>query len=1020
VAQSSGITSSFVGRAADLATASAGLASTEAGSPAHLLIAGEAGVGKSRFLAQVAWQADARGFRVVGAGCVPVGQAGLPYGPIAEILRLLARDLETTLLHEALGRQGLELARLAPDLRSEPIAPDETTSSAVRDDWAQAQLFDALSSFLRRLAGDRPLLLVIEDVHWADPGTRDAITFLIPALRTSSVMLALSFRSDELHRRHPALPWLAEIERAGDLRRIDLQPFDELETAAFLAGLGVQHRSLEWASRIHRRSDGNAFFIEELVMAGAGTPDAARLPSTLREILLARISSAPETTQAVLRLAAVAGRRVDDDLLERLAGLPPADLDNALRAAVSTHLLVSDDAGPSGGYAFRHALLQEAVYDEVLPGERRRLHRAFAEALEARLEAGASSATASWAEVAHHWASAHVDDRASLASIRAAEVARSALAYASAQAEYERALELWESLPDPSAVLGMDRIELLDRAAEAADFAGDSVRAVVLRRESATLAKAGGDRTRAAFVQQKLGRSFWLAGDTEASLAAAEEAEALLEGAAPSLARAKVLAGKGQILMLVDRYEEAIEVCREAVDVARAIGAREVEGHALNSMGTAMAAHGRCEEGFRALAESLSIAREMRVPVEELRAYVNTIDACRLCGREEEGAALAETAIRRSEELGMGKMYGQVLASGGSLINYLIGHWTDAARLAATAGQLLALGRNNEIYDLAYAIELTVATAEPAVVAPKLARLAVLLEGQPTEAQYLGPYAVASGVFARWQGRPNDARATVREALEALRSGTALYFFTRLHRIGAWAEADLALQARARRAEDEAAEAVEAAGRHAADAAAVLDRIGADIRTRGEPAADVATAHAEVARASGRSDPIEWEALAHRWEDVKRPYVAAYARWRAAEAWLEHGDRTAAAAALRTAARTVTDLGERPLGEAITSLARRSRIELSNSATSAEASDKGAPVTPEAIDGYGLTARERDVLALIADGRTNREIADALFISENTAGVHVSRILGKLNVSRRAEAGALAIRLGAADRRAGR
>jgi DNA-binding NarL/FixJ family response regulator len=149
---------------------------------------------------------------------------------------------------------------------------------------------------------------------------------------------------------------------------------------------------------------------------------------------------------------------------------------------------------------------------------------------------------------------------------------------------------------------------------------------------------------------------------------------------------------------------------------------------------------------------------------------------------------------------------------------------------------------------------------------------------------------------------------------------------------------------------------------------------------------------------------------------VKRPYTAAYARWRAAEAWLEHGDRTAAAVALQTAARTVTDLGERPLAAAIVALARRSRIELSKSATPAEPSEQAAPVTPHAIDGYGLTARERDVLALIADGRTNREIADALFISENTAGVHVSRILGKLNVARRAEAGALAIRLGAADR----
>jgi DNA-binding CsgD family transcriptional regulator len=299
-----------------------------------------------------------------------------------------------------------------------------------------------------------------------------------------------------------------------------------------------------------------------------------------------------------------------------------------------------------------------------------------------------------------------------------------------------------------------------------------------------------------------------------------------------------------------------------------------------------------------------------------------------------------------------------------------------------------------------------VATAEPSIAEPLLARLAELLEGQPAEAQFAGQYAVGRAEFELWAGRPAAASAAVEDGLAWLAAGSAYYFVTRLHRMGAWAQADLATYHRARRALGQAEEAVRRAEQHQRDARAILAKLATDAADHGEPGADLMTVRAEVARANGASDPDLWHATAERWDAQERPYVAACARWREAEALLERGGRSAATRPLREAARVARELGARSLLAAIESLARRGRIDVTTVDPEME-----QPRSEAAPDVYGLTAREREVLALIADGRTNREIADALFISENTAGVHVSRILAKLNVSRRTEAAAIAIRL---------
>ena len=304
----------------------------------------------------------------------------------------------------------------------------------------------------------------------------------------------MTFRSDELHRRHPLLPWLAELERAGGLGRVDLRRLDPAETRDLVAAITGSAPTAERAELIHRRSDGNPFFVEELLVADRDAAGRERLPPTLREVLLGRIAAVSDATQAVLGAAAVAGRRVDHDLLDAIAGLPEATLHEALGAAVASQLLVVEGEGRGDdGYAFRHALLQEVVYDDLLPGERKRLHRACATALSVRRIGDGAAAAAHWAELAHHWSAAHDDVAALEASIRAAEAAEGTFAFLAAQGHYERALGLWSEVADPEIVSGMDRPSLLARAAMTAFLNRDGRRDVALRREAVAEVDAAAD-----------------------------------------------------------------------------------------------------------------------------------------------------------------------------------------------------------------------------------------------------------------------------------------------------------------------------------------------------------------------------------------------------------------------------------------------------------------------------------------------------------------------------------------------
>src|SRR5215211_4284735 len=386
----------LVGRDAEVARLNAALERAAAGRPAIVVVAGEAGVGKTRLVAGLLGRAGERGAVALSGGCLDVGEGVLAYAPMVEALRPLVGVLDAGELERVLGGARGELARLVPEL-----GPPDGGRPAEAP-LAPTRLFELLLGVLHRLAERGPVLLVVEDLHWADQSIRDLLGFLVRNLR-GGVALVLTFRSDELHRRRPLRPFLAELDRSGRAERLELDRLGRRELAELLAAILEEPAAPALVAEILGRSEGNPFFAEELLAAHL---DGTRLPSALRDVVLARVEALSEPTQRVLEVAAVAGSRVDHELLAAVVEQETDELVGLLREAVTRHVLAVDEAN---AYVFRHALVQEAIYDDLLPVQRGPLHAAYARALERRIErrgdgSGASSdSVVERGQLAYHW-----------------------------------------------------------------------------------------------------------------------------------------------------------------------------------------------------------------------------------------------------------------------------------------------------------------------------------------------------------------------------------------------------------------------------------------------------------------------------------------------------------------------------------------------------------------------------------------------------------------------------------------
>jgi DNA-binding CsgD family transcriptional regulator len=981
------ISSRFIGRRQELAELEQSLTDAAAGRPQMVFLAGESGVGKTRLLRELTVAAEESGARVLGGACIELGEDELPYAPLVGALRPLQRGDDPVLAGLPEVTRG-ELSRLIPEL-GEPSGEPESERGE-----AQRRLFDAFLELIASIGADQPVLLWIEDIHWADRSTRSFLRFLAASLTEERVLVIATYRSDELHRRHPLRPLLAELERSPCARRMALERFDRGELADQLADILGASPAAGVIDRMYGRSEGNPLFTEELLAAGVDA--RGPLPPSLREALLLRVERLPDESQRLLRLLAVAGR-ADDALLADTAAVDPAALTATMRETIAAQIVVADDAGR---YGFRHALLREVLYDDLLPGERAELHLTFAHALEraAAEREGAFMATG----IAHHYYSAGDQPRALAAALVAARAVQRLHAYGEAASLLDRALDLWGRVPDPESLTGEDLGEVLTRAGRAHYLSGEEEVGAALYERAVEQIDEEADPERAAAVLAALATCQWSLGQADRSRATQRRGLELLPAGVDSPARARLLAQRVRFLLLQGRFREVRDEAPEALEAAERAGLGPEAG-VLNRLGVAMFALGDEAGARERLEQSLEISHRSGSADDLATAYLNYADALHNAAHSSEAR---ETALRGLAEVRERTQGGwsrslRWIRLNLAEIEFDLGNWELAAE------QLPPSGTRYQGVALAHArlrnAQLAVGRGDDRQARADLEQADELLTNA-LEPQYIAVLASLGAELERRAGDLDAARSRVDRGLDRIQfcseDGARL---AQVAAEGASVEADAA--ERARDLGDAAAEAA-AVGR-----AETMTELVAAAAEDGGPieAALLANAEAELGRASADDDPDRWAAAATAWEATERPYPRAVALWRRAQAELAGGDRDAASRSLAEAIATADRLGAGWLQAEVQGLAARGRLSL---AAAEDAADEGDEAPEPEL--FGLTPRERQVLALLASGATNREIAAELFMAEKTASVHVSRILGKLDVRSRTEAAAVAYRHGIA------
>lgn len=977
--------STLIGRDAELGELGSLLgvsAGAVSGGPRHVVLSGDAGVGKTRLLVELRDLAVAAGWRVVAGHCLDFGDSALAYLPFSEVLGRLEADLPEVVARVAETHPAL--ARLQPGRR---VLASPSTDRGGAELVDRADLFAAFHALLTAVAVEAPVLLVVEDCHWADQSTRDLLSFLFsrpfegPA--AGRVALVASYRSDDLHRRHPLRRQVAEWSRLRGVERVGLSPLADDQVRLLVASLQPDAIDAAALDAIVRRAEGNAFFVEELV--GAASQPGSWVPDDLADVLLVRLDRLADAARQVVRVASVAGRRVTHELLVAASGLPEPELDEGLRQAVEMNLLVPGD----GHYSFRHALLGEAVYDDLLPGERVRLHRQYADAL----RDGAVGGTA--AELARHARLAHDLDTALDASIRAGDEAMAVAGPDEAARHYEQALEL---LADPArrAAVGFDLAGLAVDAAEALTLSGHSTRAEALLGEQ--LAQLPADAPPGARARMLAARAE-LVMITESPLSGldlAAEAVDLLPPDQDAL-RARVLAVRARVLTAYGKLEEAQSAGLDALALAERLALHELASDVITTLSQLKKA-GPKDALRAALLEAVDRAVETGAVHAEMRARFFLGRSYEDWGEWAQAEHWFRSAMRTAADAGVPHApYGFESRWQLAWVKYVVGEWDEALRLADT--------RDEQVPPIPAAMVDSVALlVESARGEPVAARARALRPLWELEGSVAINSVVAELLDDAHADDPGAVVAVYRDAVDVLRTIWHEWFSARIRlaaiTIGAIADAMPRLPAGERAAYLEEVERLHGEGH------TVLDKYADPSGFWGpEGRAWVKRLDAETLRArwlAGVGEPPPLDVLVSTWrecetlfEDFGHVYELAVVRTVLAGVLRSTGS-TADARVLGDRAREVAhELGARPLLE---------RLRAQGSAPSARSSD--------GVASDALTAREAEILALVAEGRSNGEIGKQLFISAKTVSVHVSNILAKLGASGRTEAAAIARRRG--------
>ena len=966
----------LVGRSGQLSVLDAALAEAGRGYPSTVLVGGEAGVGKSRLVTEFAGRSRGAGARVLTGGCLELGADGLPFAPFISVLRELVHDLGAAGVASLLPGGGTrELARLLPEF-GEPAGPDDAGE-------ARARLFEQLLLVLEHLADAGPVVLVIEDAHWADRSTRDLLAFLIRNQQSlDGVLIVVTYRSDDLHRTHPLRPLLAELDRIGWVTRMDLGRLTRHDTSQLAAQIIGHEPGDALLAAVYGRTEGNPLFVEALL--GDGELGSG-LPESLHDLLMTGVRRLPEETQEVVRVASAAGDRTGHGLLTAVTGLDGAALARALRPAVAANVLLTD----SDGYVFRHALIREAVHDELLPGERGQVHSRFAEVIAADPTLVAPGRAPG--EQARHWYAAHDTSRALTGAWQAAGQAGRALAYAEQLAMLSRVLELWEQVPDAARRVGADHAAVLEEAVRVAELAGEDDRGITLAQAALREIDAAAEPVRAALLLQTCGHLKYHLGRAD-YLEDLQTAVSLVPAEPPSPARARVLESLAHYTLHVHGSWDDPELraaAEEAVATARETGDAATEAAALNTLACAEPIGGNVERIRSLLAQARAIASRAGAYQPLLGAAITESDMLEGAGLHELAAAVAREGLATAREHGLARTYGAVLACNVAEPLVSLGRWDEADEIIERALQLFP-PRLNRTYLRRLAGDVALARGDLAAAASSVASIRSVLDDTSHQDQYHLPLVRLEAEVWLAQGAPAEALSLAARALD--RAHGPRY---------TWPLLVAGARACAAAARDGAltAQATAVLGRLSTEAG----KLSAEGLTQQAHQATFAAEAERAGRALAGGEPgdtrASWDQAAQAWQAAGEPYPLAMSLLGYAEAALGAGDRDGGSTRLRRAAELAQRLRARPLRDDIARLARRARISFGNDVQEPE---------PERL---GLTAREFEVLRLVAAGRSNREIAGELFISAKTASVHVSNILSKLSVTSRGEAAATAHRL---------
>jgi DNA-binding CsgD family transcriptional regulator/tetratricopeptide (TPR) repeat protein len=1057
----------FVGREAELARLEEAIGAAARGRASTVLVAGGAGIGATRFL-------DEAFDRAAGSPDAPLVLRGRGHGPVdppwAALLEaitpaLVERPSEelVALLHRDAGPVLREVPALAALARGLAVP---RTSALADPERRQPRALESLMRWLGRRSSDRPIVLALEDLHVADAATRAFATFMARIASEERIALVVSYQPDRLTREHPLRENLTTIE-AG-LRppvRIDLAPFTRGEIASLIEGIEGERPSASIVVLVSERSAGSAVVVEELVAARRELRSAS-LTGTLSDIVAARLSRRSPEARRLLRLLAPAERPVGTAQLavaaaafeaEGTTRLPPRssslprrgtdDLDADLAAGLDEaleHGFVRRE--PSGRLAIRHELVAAAVVADLLPSQRPRYHAALAHAF-----AGTPAVAAAF------WRRAHRLDEARSAAIEAGRLAIALEAPQDALAVLERGLDLpappgdRNAAEDPARELdGPAAVDLTQLAAEAAFAAARPTRAVAYAESALAGLGPRTDRLRHAVLESRLGQYRLAAGDAGGATAALRRA-ADVAPQEPSVERARILALFAQERMIAGAFRDAERIAGEALAVAKTVG-RDAEPEAIHAVTTLAVVNGWGDDPEAALPllhEAVERARAAGLIEEWWRAVANQAVILELLGRPAEAVEVTFEGMREVRALDLDAVYGNLLAGNVAGILVDVGRWKEARELSLRALDWSPAGVPfvNAILNLVI-VETESEAGEEA--GRLLGRILVELE-TGGDIQFAIPAYQATASYAMWSGDLADARRAAERGWARLKGTEDWVLVARMAATALEVESAIVGEALEKRRIGDVAASRERAGRILAEAdAAVAKARSEGGQGTGEPEASLATARAFHARLMGRDDPARWLDLAERWRRIGDPYREARARWRQAEAILGGAiagangrDRTDARLVradardpLLAAVSLALGLHARPLLRRLRELAGRALISLPSEVETmleAPAPPPSVPraqvqpgpvqdVTPVPVpvparpspssDTFGLSKRELEVLRLIAQGRTNREIGDRLFISQKTVGVHVGNILAKLGVSGRVEAAAVAIRLG--------